>query len=523
MSGYRTSRDRARWRGAFALAVVLTILGAALLAPGKVWAADFGQPIPGVHVYDRTGLLTPTEIADLESRSAAVERAGAPTVVYLQAKDASQSVTMQDARDLMDAWDLQSAPNARDGLVIFFNLKPGDLRHGTGVIVAGQKHFQGGALTQSVLDRIWNQRMAPLLQEGRTADGIAAGLDAAAAALTGQPPEPSRRERLGGDLAGSPLSPLNVAGALLAVAGLFVGFRIFRTRPLRPGGTVASTGLPGSRPPAEVGALVSGRINDAQIEGTLLHLATRDALAIEPAGRKKVQIRLLDRAQLHGPFEEAIWDVLTEAADPASGIVSSASLSRLRSRWGWAKELLRSDLVAQGFYDPNARDKRRPLWVLAIAAFALGVVGFVFAMVSRATWGILSVGVLLLMGVVLIIMAVLFPDTTAMGEAEAAPWRGYQDGIKTARRDKAAVLELDEVMPYAAALGVTASLDKRLKEASEAGYIPIWLGRTMAAGQWDGGFYPYWAAFHTTVTPAPSGGAGGGGASAGSGGSGGSF
>src|SRR5262245_37209461 len=79
----------------------------------------FGDRVSSQHVYDRAGILTPAEIADLETRAVAVERAGAPTVVYLQARDASRDETIQDGRDLMQAWNIESSSGARDGVVVF--------------------------------------------------------------------------------------------------------------------------------------------------------------------------------------------------------------------------------------------------------------------------------------------------------------------------------------------------------------------------------------------------------------------
>lgn len=77
-------------------------------------------------------------------------------------------------------------------------------------------------------------------------------------------------------------------------------------------------------------------------------------------------------------------------------------------------------------------------------------------------------------------------------------------------------------MPYAVAMDATGKLDKRLKSASEAEYTPAWLGNSLATDAWSGiGFYPYWTAFHTSVSPTV--GTGAGGAAAGSGGSGGGF
>ena len=120
-------------------------------------------------MYDRAGILTPGEIADLETHAAAVERAGAPTVVYLQARDASQDETIQDGRDLMQAWNVESSSGARDGVVIFLNLQPDDLRHGEAAIIAGQKWNDKGVLTDRENQRIYDDVMQPLLQ--RREDG----------------------------------------------------------------------------------------------------------------------------------------------------------------------------------------------------------------------------------------------------------------------------------------------------------------------------------------------------------------
>ena len=75
---------------AFVIMVLMLVLGS---VTGALAASDFGQPIARQHVCDRTGVLTPGEKADLEGRAAAVQQAGAPTVVYLQAREANYEQT----------------------------------------------------------------------------------------------------------------------------------------------------------------------------------------------------------------------------------------------------------------------------------------------------------------------------------------------------------------------------------------------------------------------------------------------
>lgn len=509
------------------LAGLLTLMLATLMLASPVLAqGDFGVPTEGVHVYDHTGLLTPDQIADLEERAAKVEAAGAPTVVYVAPKDADTDTTIQDARDLMETWDIQSATDARDGVVIYLNLKPDDLHHGSAAIIAGKTHFDGGALPQKVLNRIYDDEMAPHFKEGDIAGGIAAGLDATAAALIAGPPPPTAFESFAERVASEPLSLLNSV-ALAIAAGLgFLGLRGWQSRPQAPGQQVPTTIPPDQRSPAEVGALVNGKITDAVVEGTLLDFARRGMLAIEPQGRKDIQIHLLGPKDLRGKYEETVWDMLTVRANPINDTLDRRALGKFRENVSVATGALRKELEAAGLYDPNASGRRVPLYLASAVGFILTMGVFILGAAAEQPWAFLGAGLLAIATLFLFITALSLPDTTAMGEAAAAPWRGYRDGIKAARRDQAAVLDLDEVMPYAAAMGITGDLDKRLKSASETGYEPLWLGRLPGerTAVWYGGFYPYWITFHTAVSPpSSSGGTTGGGASAGSGAAGGSF
>lgn len=74
-------------RTLIAIAAMVALL-ALLSGVSLVAAEDFGQPEQGRRVYDRTGLLTPDELAMLEDAAAGVEEAGAPAVVYPQVQEA---------------------------------------------------------------------------------------------------------------------------------------------------------------------------------------------------------------------------------------------------------------------------------------------------------------------------------------------------------------------------------------------------------------------------------------------------
>lgn len=154
--------------------VVLVLL--AVLGPSVAQADDFGQPVSGQHVYDRASLLTQDQVRMIEARASSLDRMGAPTVVFIQVKSATQEQAQQDARDLMDTWNVQSATNAHDGFVMLLDLNPSDTHHGEVGLFSGAAHQLGS----SELNRIASEVMRLPLSSGDLAGGITAGLDATA-------------------------------------------------------------------------------------------------------------------------------------------------------------------------------------------------------------------------------------------------------------------------------------------------------------------------------------------------------
>lgn len=527
MSPLSRTRTRSYRLWAAGLVALMTLLIVSLVIPETLAAqSGFGTHEPGRYIYDRAGLLTPDEIADLEQRAQAVVDAGAPVVVFLQQKDADYDETEDDARNLMDTWDIQSAPDAHDGLVFFFNLDPDNPRRGEVALFAGEKHYDGGNLPERELRRIFNDEMRPLLRDDQTARGIAAGLDAAANSLRfgpPPPPPPSQFEQFASDLSEGPISILTLGATLLTAILGFITFRGWQSAPRSSSPIATTTSPPNDLPPALAGALVAGRVNDAQIEGTMLDLARRGALSIEPAGEKKAQIRLLDASVPRTAVERALWASLeTRAVD---GVIEGSNLAKVRSDWGPAKTALNQELELRGWFDPNASGRRLPGYLAATALLILAIVAFIISIVGQQPWGFVGVTILGLGGLIALIVAYSIPSTTRAGEAEAQPWKSYKAGIKAARSDRLlnVNLNLDTTMPYAVAMGEHRALDRHLKQASESGYDPAWLGPAVGNRHWHGGFYPYWAGLHSSMSPTSSGSGSTGGASSGGGGAGGSF
>jgi uncharacterized membrane protein YgcG len=226
--GFRTdpAAGLERWGGmktetrlAAAAGALLAALGLTAAAVSAAAADDWGQRAPGQHVYDMAQVLTPAQVADLEAVAAAVDRTGAPTVVYLRQRSADDHATRQDARALMDAWSLESAPGAKDGLVLLVNLRPGDPRHGSAALVAGA-HAADGRLSDARLQSVYSDAMMPRLARGDLADALSAALTAVTVDL--RPPTPTPASPEPERSSAGPVAVVLIGGGLLTGLVLLV-------------------------------------------------------------------------------------------------------------------------------------------------------------------------------------------------------------------------------------------------------------------------------------------------------------
>lgn len=504
------------------LFVALVVIGMASVTGSTRAAADFGSREAGRHVYDRAGVLSAAEVSDLEARAVANERAGAPTIVYLRVAKADADGTSKDARELMDAWNVQSAPDAQDGVVIFLNLTPDDTKHGQAAIWVGQgQSGAGGKLPKYELERIYNDVMRPPLRDGQTAAGIGAGLSALTNDLIvgpPPPPPPSTAERVGSAIAGL---PLNIAGIAATLALVIFGLRAWRGRPTAaPRGTPTLT-RPGDLPPALAGALVTRQLTVAPLaEATVLDLARRSMLTLQPEGKRDLSLRLATTDTPLVSFERAIWERLREQAD--NGVVSAKAFKKLARQWPGFEQALRAELAERGWFDPQAKSRRSSFYTWGAVGLTAMLLAMIPAIIGRQPWGILPIALLGGVGLSLLILGSVYPSTTAEGERVGAPWRGYAAGLKAAARDRTQALDLEQVLTDAAAFGIASTLDRRIKEASARGFAPAWFARQHATGDTAFAFYPYWLLFHSGSGSA-SAGSSGGSASSGGAGAGGSF
>lgn len=501
------------------LALTIATTGAASAAPrsqAQVAAAPAvaapptcGPYTQSQHIYDCAGLLTTAEISALEAKAQAVRAAGAPVVVYLQAKDATYDQTLQDAADLMARWDIESSSGAKDGLVILLNLKPGDLRHGQVALYAGQTLLRG-PLPQSELSRIYQDVMLPDLRTGATASGIGAGLDAAATDVrAGHPVVPAPPGQSVARAIGT--LPFNILAALLALAALGMGLlsrrRAGEAAPLLP--LAPTTTPPGALTPAVAGALITGKVGRAQMEATILDFARRGMLTLEPVSAKTAQIRLLrDGRELTG-YEDWLWQALANQTTQ-EGVIPPDRLYRVANSWQLATDTLRRDLLDRGWFDPDRGRKLTPFIVVAVVSFALAIAGVVLGVLAQQPWPFIGAALCVIAGVMALSFGLTIPHTTPAGREAAQAARNYIAGIAALPPDAS----VSEALPWLVAIGQAGAYGQRLRMEADH---PI---NQFAA------IYPYWLIMHSSMAPPASQSgtvAGATGAAAGGGGAGGAF
>ncbi len=502
-------------------------------------AGQCNGPTAGRRVYDCAGLLSTSEIASIETHAAAVAQAGAPTVVYLQVQKATYAQTYQDAADLMSRWDVESHPGAKDGLVMFLNLLPDNLRHGEVVLYAGASQAEG-PLSQTTLAHIYSDTMLPQLQQGNTAQGILLGLDAVADALRADPPQ-SDGMLMG---AGFLRLPANIIASLICVLAVVFALKI---RPLRPRVRRKDrrTTPPGTLTPDVVGALVRGRIQAESIQAMLLYMACHGILAIEPADKGQVVLHLLTHKKKLSGIQEQVWMLLSRVAD-AQQRVSSSDLGQLDEHWLSVAAAIRRELLRHQWYDQQAGFRRIWLLLASMLLLVFSGVDAVATLVAQEPWGWLGSGLLFGCGVWVLFWAMRMPHTTSQGEKIAAQWRAYLAGVKATPAVLKDRTQLDIALPYVLAMGAGRRFSRRLRLAEVQGYKPAWLHEVRGTHAQDGRCAAAWSAFQRQFVPVLAldrsnamvigwrggfvggrrgvgGGGGGGGAGAGGAGAGGSF
>lgn len=516
------------------VALVVAALVAVLAFPMGLATIALSQSVDafpnlevGRRVYDETTTsLTPEQIADLDRQLGILMADGADVIVYVRALDVDPDETLDQVEALQQAWVATTGADQDRAVAILINRNPDDPNDARAGIYVGSAYDDGNVPRDEQRD-IVDDELIPPLRHGDVYGSVTAGLTRLDGSIRNGPPQ-SGFERWAESAAGGWLP---WAGLAAAVAGLAAALALFRRR-----ATTAlperepTTSRPGDLTPALAGALATGGPQASAVPATLLDLAARGALAIEPESdggvfsTPKVQVRLMDRRPVNDDVEAALWAQLERRAE--DGVVSSKDLAKLTVDGKPVREVVRAQMRAEGWLAEGVGAERAGLVVIAVVAAALAVFGVVVAAAAGAWLPLVAVAPLTVVALAALGFLFAFSGLSRRGQEAALPWTAYREGLEHAANDEAIALDLDAVLPDTVAFNLGSAMNDRLKRANESGQAL----RAFAAitrqreGGVHAGYFPYWVAFNSTVASSSGssagtvsgGGAGGGGGAAGS-------
>lgn len=219
----------------FRLSVASVFFFAVLAAfAAKVSADPLPVPPASGHVVDQTGALTSSQRNDLEAMLAEVEKEEGAQMAVLIVPSTKPEAIEQYALRVAEAWEI-GREGVDDGLLLLVAMEDRALRFEVG-------YGLEGAIPDALANRIIDEIAVPHFREGDFEGGIRAALEAAAAAIAGEPlppPAVSGRDPGAGQSTGA--APLEIL-LMLSFVSVFL-FRAFFGRV--PGGLLGG-GLVGT-------------------------------------------------------------------------------------------------------------------------------------------------------------------------------------------------------------------------------------------------------------------------------------
>jgi uncharacterized membrane protein YgcG len=525
------ARSRTRAPGRFIALAVLMMLAVGGFAPHPVHAQDalaFPDLDPARRVYDETGSsLTTEQQAQLEVQIADLEASGANVIVYVRALDATPSETLDQVEALQQAWVARTNADQDTAVAILINRNPNDSNDARAGIFVG-KSFNEGNVPESEQRAIVDKALIPPLRDGDVYGSFSDGLRRLENSILNGPPRGAFEKWAEG--AGDSWFPW-VNTALAAVGGVGAALLFRQRQHLGRPDLPPTTARPGNLTPALASALVGGGPQSSAFPATLVDLAGRGAVSVEPESeggtfsQPKIHVRLRNGDLVRDEIEAVVWSQLEKKA--RMGVVSSKDLARIAADSGDRDKALDNQMVIAGWKDERAGSRKLGLGLIAALALGLAVFAVVVAAVGEAWWATVGAAALAIVAVLGIVNLTRYSSLSLAGQEAALPWKAYRDGLKEAMDDETASLDMDAVLPDVLAMNQGSALDKRLKDASATGSGLRIFQSTLegSSGAYAGSTFPYWVAFNASVT-APSsssssgtvsgGGAGGGSGAAGS-------
>lgn len=477
-----SSRNTRFWIiGALVIALVVIAAGViGILADSDEPPPPFGGLTAEHHVYDDTSdSLSADQRTSIEARIADIEqRDNIEIVAYVRGLDASPDDTLDQVADLQKQWASAADVNEERTVALLINRNPDDPNDARAGIYAGDE-LVDDLLTEDDQGDIVDEALIPPLTEGDVAVSLLDGLGQIDATLAGNAtPDAFERWAASAGRTWVPWVSLGLSG-LLALYALLVFRRRERAKVVKP---PPSTVRPNDLAPAVGGALALGGAAATALPATIIDLAGRGVLVLEPdesqrdeseaeadPGVKAVQIRLIDEAGLRGPVDRAVWKELQDQA--GAGVVRGKALTTASQQIKPVMAAVRYDLTQRGWMNPAAPRARTMLGVVAALAGLLALADFVVLIAGEEP--LMTVGLVpaVALAAAALTMSYRFSRFSTEGQHAAVSWQAYRHGLQEAAKDPRADLDLDIVVPDLIATGQSGAVEALLEQAGERGDV----------------------------------------------------
>jgi uncharacterized membrane protein YgcG len=323
-----------------------------------------------------------------------------------------------------------------------------------------------------------------------------------------------------------------LATLLLGGLGLFVYIRANRRELNLPERTLLPTPPDERVSPAVVGKLTGQEVYSSM--GTLFDLAQRGVLEIREAkglwGSKNFILEVKDRQVALSQHEQGLLEAVIKPGE------TQVNMNEIVSRLSWKKHLfyepVEQELIQRGWLDPERKQKRTWLVVIALLVMFIGLGMFIVgaAVTVALLTGNQSLawftavlagfgGGAFSLSIPLVIYAAAYSPLTPAGEEQKIRWNSFRTYLDQVSRGREPALRSDtfeRYLAFAAVFGLGAAWAKTFQKQGGVP-LPAWF---QAMSGSDGDFGAMVAVMTASDTAAYSGGADGGGGASGGGSSG---
>jgi len=291
--------------------------------------------------------------------------------------------TMREmARSWMSREPIESAPGADDGFLMLVVMTE-DPAMSNAVIEPGPNALPLNGLTRKNIDEVLATQVLPRFEQGEISQGIRSGMSVFSYNNLFGEPERLPLDDLHQDLkrfAATPFAALTILSAL----GLLGLAAWIHRRP-----TPDSEAQPGDRlSPFAAAALRRGRVDDAVITGSVMHLVRIGA--VMPGSQDATPLRVMPEVPVDDPVAGAVLAELRRHAGE-EGVLPPAAMRRLQDLMRPVRASVEDDLAHRGFLNARARIENAWLLLGSLLVGAIALFTLLPSILSKSGLGILAI------------------------------------------------------------------------------------------------------------------------------------